>query len=222
MNFTPEQVELIVQRVVEHLDATRSGPAPATDRPAALNAPAAVLVPHVAGAVITRELLAGTTNSAATIRIGSKALLTPSARDFLREHGIRIVRESATPASSAAIRWQAIVVTPAPQIAAALDDLSAGIVCDRRLVGTPTEAAAQATSALCRADAAQIIVFSDQPELVACLANRNDRVRAAAIADSASADRVRRHLKPNLLALDATNKSLYDLKSILKAVFSTF
>ena len=116
------------------------------------------------------------------------------------------------------IRWQVLVTKSTPQIAAAIEGLSEnGIVCDLRLLGVPAEAAAQAISALCRAEAQQIVVFTEQPELVACLANRNDRVRAAAAADTKSVERVRHQLQANLLALDPATKTVHELKSVLKA-----
>jgi hypothetical protein len=92
-----------------------------------------------------------------------------------------------------------------------------GINCDLRLSGLPAEAAVQATSAVCRGDADKVVVFTDEPELVACLANRNERIRAAAIVDAAALARTQRELKPNVLALDPSNRSVHELRTLLKA-----
>ncbi len=223
MTFTPEQVDLIVQRVVQQLGTTGVAIAPppgsAPVRPVAAAEPAAALGIRIPGRVITQDLLAASATGAGLVRIDAKALLTPSARDFIKQHAIKIVREGTSSAgASTAIRWQVIVTKSTPQIAAAVEGLTPlGIVCDVRLLGLPAEAAAQSINALCRAEAQQVIVFTDQPELVACMANRNDRVRAASVSDAAATDRVRQHLQGNVLALDPTNKSVHELTSILKA-----
>jgi hypothetical protein len=217
MTFTPEQIELIVQRVVQTLGMTNGAPAPT--KAAVAVQPAAAPVVHLPGPVITQDILVGAARGAVDVSIDAKAILTPSARDYVRQQGIKIVRESApAPVGKTVVRWQALVTRSTPQIAAALEGISSvGIACDLRLMGVPAEAAAQAVSALCRGEAQQIVVFTDQPELVACLANRNDRVRAAAASEMAAVERIRRHLQANLLALDPTDKSVHELKSLLKA-----
>jgi hypothetical protein len=221
MTFTPEQFELIVQRVIQQLGTTPAATAPAPARESARPAPAAepAAAPgiRIAGHVITQELLAASATGAALVRIAGKAILTPSARDFVRQHGIKIVRDDGSSSGTATIRWQVLVTKSTPQIAAAIDGLPAGIVCDVRLLGAAAEAAAQAISALCRGEAQQVVVFTEQPELVACLANRNDKVRAAAVAEMAAIERVRLHLQANLLALDPATRSVHELKSVLKA-----
>jgi hypothetical protein len=250
MNFTAEQIEQIVQRVVQQLGMTNATNAPqdvgwavptdTTDcgghrppyiscaNPVAHSQASFPTQPvkamdargvHIAGQVITQSLLAASATGVEDVRIDAKAILTPTARDFVKQHGIRIVREGAAPArATATIRWQALVTKSTSQIAAAIDGLSPfGVVCEVRLSGVPAEAAAQAISALCRAEVQQVVVFSDQPELVACLANRNDKVHAAAASDIAAIERVRRHLQANLLALDPAAKSVHELKTLLKA-----
>jgi hypothetical protein len=221
MTFTPEQFELIVQRVIQQLGTTGAAIAPAPARESARLAPATdpAAAPgiRIAGQVITQELLAASATGTSLVRIAGKAILTPSARDFVKQHGIKIVREDASSSGAAAtIRWQVLVTKSTPQISAAIDGLS-GIVCDIRLLGAAAEAAAQAISALCRGEAHQVVVFTEQPELVACLANRNETVRAAAVAETADVERVRLHLQANLLALDPATRSVHELRSILKA-----
>jgi len=223
MNVTSEQVELIVQRVLEHL-GTPAGAAPSsasvTSNPS--NSSAATVAisreARIADHVVTQSLLAEAVNGSKQVRIGSAAILTPSARDYVRTNGIEIIREPARAESATSTRWQIIVTASSPQIAPAVESLKdRGIASDLRLVGLPAEAAAQAVSAICRGEAEKTVVFTSQPEVVACLANRNDRVRAAAIADVAAVERVQKTLHANLLAIDPGGKSLYELKACLKA-----
>jgi hypothetical protein len=219
MNFTAEEIEIIVHRVLEHIE-TPAGAARSQDgRGAELpSSDAGHKSIRVSGQVITQALLADALNGSAKVSIGPKAILTPSARDFVRHREIEIVREPAQSSSPVAVRCQIISARSTPQAAAAIQHLhQAGIACDIRISGLPAEAAAQATSALCRGEAEQIVVFTDQPEIVACLANRNERIRAAVIADSATVDRVQKSLNPNLLAIDPAAKGVYELKALLKA-----
>jgi len=218
MNFTPEQVDLIVQRVLEHLVS------PAAARVANDTAPA-VGDRSSAGSkgtridepVITQALLAESVNGSATVSIGAKAILTPSARDFVRTHGIEVIRENSQSTMRSA-RCQVIVTRPSPQAESALDALrQQGIIRDRKLSGTPAEAAALATSALCRGEAELVVVLTDQPELTACLANRNERVRAAAVGDLPSVERVVKSMQANLLAVNPGGGNILELKSLLKA-----
>src|SRR5262249_18470756 len=128
-----------------------------------------------------------------------------------------VVRESSQ-APVHAQRCQVIVSTSSPHVGPALDALrQEGLVRDQKLSGTPAEAAALATGALCRGEADLAILLTDQPELAACLANRNGQVRAASAADVPSVERVRKSMQANLLSVDVTGRSVSELKSMLKA-----
>jgi hypothetical protein len=217
MNFTPETVELIVQRVLEHL-ATPGRGAPAAV-PAADAPPAPALQGfRISTQVVTQAVLAESVNGSTTVRIGHKAIITPSALDFVRQRGIEIVREPAAVMVNTGARWQVIVTTSHPHIAPAVEGLQQfGIKCVSRLSGLPAEAAAQVTSAICRGDADKVVVFTAEPELVACLVNRNERIRAAAVADAAALVRTQRELRPNVLAIDPSNRGIHELRTLLKA-----
>jgi len=219
MNLTPEHVEMIVQRVLDHL-GTSGGHAPGASGSASASAPiAAPKGVQVVEQVVTQALLSERVNGAKQVRIGPSAILTPSARDFIRNHGIEVIRESLSLATSTGIRWQVIATVSTPEIAGVVEGLRAhGFAADFRLVGLPAEAANQAISAVCRGEAAKVLVFTNQPELVACLANRNDEIRAAAVGDVAAGERVQRTLHPNLIAIDPSSKGVHELKTLLKTI----
>jgi hypothetical protein len=161
--------------------------------------------------------LAEAVNGSSQVRIGTKAILTPSARDFVKQRGIKIIREAAS-AKPESLRWQVIVTSSNSRITAAVEILpQLGVSIDLKLSGLPAEAAAQATSALCRGEATQVVVFTDQPEFVACLANRNDQIRAAVGTDVAAVERVRGSMHANLVAIDPGTRSAHELKALLKA-----
>ncbi|MGQ0633439.1 MAG: hypothetical protein ACT4QC_02420 [Planctomycetaceae bacterium] len=212
MSVDSELFEEIVRRVVEALAPPATGARPTTtsrDQEAhAFDHP-----------VITREVLEQSVNGAPAIRVRPRAVLTPSARDFVRERGLVVVRETAPRGAKSSPQWLLLVTSASPIVGGALDELSsiAGPL-NRRLLGGPSEAASQAISALCRGETQNVGVITAEPELVACLANRNERVRAVAIADSSAWERARRSVKPNLVAIDPSKRSQFELRQILRAM----
>src|SRR5262245_33253402 len=217
MNFTAEHVELIVQRVLEHLGTSGSrapGETKSTGSPVPPTTPKSV---QISEPVVTQALLTEASHGAKQIRIGPAAILTPSARDFVRNHGIEVIRESSSRSAATGLRWQVVATASTPDVIAAVEGLKGrGISADFRLVGLTAEASSQAISAVCRGEAAKVVVFTSQPELVACLANRNEQLRAAAVADVATSERTQRTLNPNLLAIDPSAKGVHELKAVLK------
>jgi len=210
-------IDEIVQRVLRELGTPAAAPRRAHVEVPKPAIPAAVAIE---ARVITRELLENRVGSATRIHLRSSALVTPSARDYLRERQIEVAVEEALPTvGSVAAPCRVLLTGPAPQVSSALASLrNTGLIGEQRLVGLPAEAASEATSILCRGEASRVVIFTDKPELVACLANRNERVRGAALHDLSALDRLRTSLKPNLLAIDPAGKSEFELSRILKAI----
>ena len=120
MNVTSEQIDLIVQRVVARLGPRAvASPEPAAHR----NPGGSPATLQLTDPVITQALLAETLNGSPQVRISAKAILTPTARDFIRQKGIQIIRETASTKPPASIRWQVITTKSNPQITAALESL---------------------------------------------------------------------------------------------------
>jgi len=187
VTLTSQEIEQIVLRVMDHLHPREPNDGvhlPPLGRGGSGERAENVL--SLPDPVITHKLLDENVNGAKTIRIAPRAILTPSARDFLRTRGIDCVREELTATSNPANTvWQMIISTASPGIDAAFDQLrTSGVLCYKKIVGVPAEAAQHAVSAICRGETAGVVVFSGEPELVACLANRNDRVRAAVVTDA--------------------------------------
>lgn len=241
MSFEAVEIERIVAQVMERLLA--APPAARSVEPSAAPAAPAAQVPEprsavanpnasshpsqvirLTEAVITADVLQSCINGAKTVQIGARAVLTPSARDFLRTRNIQCTRDAAgntgagASGSPAETRWQAVISKANSQVEAVVKNLqAAGEAWETRLTGLPAEAARQGMSALCRGEAAGIVVFADQPEVVACLANRNTRVRAAAVWNAQQIAAAAQHLGANLLAIDPVGKSFFELRTMLKA-----
>ena len=169
--------------------------------------------------VITADTLASKTNGRTTIRIVRSSLLTPSARDYLRAHGISVewpVTDSTQAASAG--HWAAIVVSKTAVVEQAVDDLTrtGGVEMARQLVGTIKEAVETAVSGLCRAETAGVVIFASNPERVVCLANRNCRIRAAAVADIQALKSARCQIGANLICIDPEGRSYFELRRLLQ------
>jgi hypothetical protein len=216
-------IDEIVARVLRELGtgaiavSAPRAPALSTAVPSAVASPPAEIA--LAGAVITQETLRQQAGNTRRIRVAARAILTPTARDYIRERGLDVIRDAASSEAPAAPSCQVIVTSALPQVAAALKGLrSAGFHLDERLLGSAEEAATQGTNALCRAEAELVVVLTGEPEKVACLANRNGAVRGAPVRDGAALPALRASLQPNLLAIDPAGKSQFDLKQLLKSL----
>lgn len=232
MNFSALDIDRIVAQVMEELRPEPApGPSPAKIHlpPAPPVAPAPKVAPTperpavrpeavvFTEAVITGSLLEGRVGVSRSVRFAPQAVLTPTARDFLRIKQIEWSREAGNMIAPASANWQAIVSKSLPPVLSAIEALkTSGEGWDLRLSGTSIEAACQAVSAISRAEAAGIAVFAEDPDVVACLANRNSRVRAAVVHNTEALSSLRRILGPNVLAISPANKSFFELRNLLK------
>jgi hypothetical protein len=73
-------------------------------------------------------------------------------------------------------------------------------------------------SGLCRGEFSGAAILTDDPERAACRANRNDRIRAAAVGSVADVKRINTQLGANLFALAPAERSFFELRNLLRAV----
>lgn len=169
--------------------------------------------------IVTAETLERKANGQKTVRIASRSLLTPSARDYLRAHGISLERTATDIAqATSAGHWTAIVVSKTAAVEQAIGDLSrtSGVEMARELAGTIKEAVESAVSGLCRAETAGVVIFASHSEKVACLANRNCRVRAAAVSDIPTIKSAKCQIGANLICIDPKGMSYFELRRLLQ------
>lgn len=197
--------------------------APAVATPAVV-APRAPLAAsnevRISERVITGELLRRLAVGA-VVQISPKALLTPSARDAVASLKLQVVRESAAGPTTAGRQtsWLVLSAQPGTGLDVALPGWkTAGGRVELRRTATPAETAEQAIGALCRGEAQGVLVLSPEPEWIACLANRNDRVRGASVATAAALSRLSAGLKFNLLAVDGRGLTAADWNAVWPAL----
>lgn len=172
--------------------------------------------------VITGDLLAEKATGATQIVVPDKAILTPTAHDFLKASKAQLIRASAAGAkaspSSAApgiTSWKLITVTSSPAVSRLTGEL--GTSWSREILGCPDDAATLAISVLCRGESGGVVILAKQHFRAACRANRHDKVRAVPVSSPADVQSAREQLRLNCIAIDPTGRSYFELKNTINA-----
>lgn len=173
-------------------------------------------------AVITADVLSAIVKPGQSVQIGTKSLLTPSAKDWLKQHRIDWRRgvTDTTLASSAAtsIRGQLLLSTVNATVRGAADSVFRGLShWTRSIGGTAKEAVETATRSIATAECDRVIVTSRDADLVACLANRNLAVRAAVVTSTDHVRRLEASLSPNVIVIDPTERSFVELRNLFRS-----
>lgn len=176
---------------------------------------------NVITADVVNEKLKGTT-IADVLHIGKKTILTPTALDELRARGVtwkRISGRMKPDAQLASQTWKMILQHVTPQVQTVIDELktydAVGWLHD--IAGTVEEGIALAVTSLTRAEVAGVMMFTDRPHAVACLANRNECLRAGVITDFADVDVLKKELDPNVFCLAADGWGGFALRKVVAA-----
>jgi hypothetical protein len=218
MSHPAEMVDRIVAGVLEQLQAPAAAAAPASRSVAAANGPLEIRDAVITGALLeTRGIVSG------PVVFAAKAILTPSAVDFLSSRKIGWTRADGTlKPNMTSAAWLVLVSRSTPAVESALDVVSRqpGARWQRELLGCHREAARRAVGALCRGECEGVIAFTGKPEALACHANRNAQVRASAVETVERAKRVKRTMGANLFAVDPGEQSVFALRGLLREIVS--
>ena len=176
----------------------------------------------VADAVITEHTLLSTTRPGAAITVGPRSILTPSARDYLRNRNIRWSR---TPDGAQAQAAQSrLLVISGDLDAAGVDRTlvadSLPLPCETRSEPTDSQAVQAAVAHAGSADRNLAVVACGCAARVACLANRDARVRAAAVASTPDARRLSLTWAPNVLCVESRAKSSFELRHLIRSILN--
>lgn len=171
-------------------------------------------------AVITGDLLNENVNGHGVIRLAPKAILTPSAQDWLRNRKVEVVRGETKTQTASSARWLAVVHSGSEAVSSVLDDAGRVVSLQTGSVDTAGDAARRAVLDLRSEDAHGVIAFSNEAEAVACLANREACCRAAAVRTVADVKRVQNSMGCNLFAIDAIGLGFFELRNLLKSAVS--
>jgi hypothetical protein len=216
MTNAAEMIDRIVAGVLEQLHAPAAGAATAPRSTAATNGSL-----EIDDAVITAALLETRGVVAGPVVFGVKAILTPSAVDFLSSRKIKWTRANQAPAAQKTnAAWSVFVSRSTAALESALVAVAGqpGVVWQRELVGCHREAARRAVGALCRGECDAVIAFTGKPDALVCHANRSTQVRAATVQTTDGVKRVKRTVGPNLFAVDPAEQPVFALRSLLREI----
>ncbi|MCA9017011.1 MAG: hypothetical protein KDA77_16890 [Planctomycetaceae bacterium] len=217
MQFSEELVNQVVASVLSTLSRQGQGRQTTGSVPPVSAAGASVVLSEK---VITADLLAEKAKGHAAVGIAAGSLLTPSAKDYLREFKISVHRATtaAAPATGQRTSWRAIVLSNSLAVENALTTIEqqTGTRWSQELSSSLEESVKDAISSLCRADAAGVVLFASAAEKAACLANRNQKVCAAAIQDVNHLRTVIAQMSPNLICVNPEQKSFMELRNLMK------
>ncbi|MEW4488249.1 hypothetical protein AB1L42_09225 [Thalassoglobus sp. JC818] len=244
MNLSAEAIDRIVANVLNQFSTPKAaqiastkptGISSAESRP---NAPPAEPVApesepsrsevQISDSVITAETLHRIPDGSQVI-VKPRAIITPAADDIVRQAKLMIERrlESQTAASTQSSSGKApsasnststlgaAIVRHSSALDSALEELK---LKSRELVSCPDDAAKQAISEISRNGVNTMLIFAEQQHRAACLANRNERVKAVVVRDASDVQQIRKQLRANVWCLDPTDRSYYELKNVLKMI----
>lgn len=192
MDFAPAQIELIVNRVLERLRNTRF-PARGGQESNEL---------RVTERVVTARLLHDRLTGIQKLVLEPNSLLTPAARDLLKDKGIQI-DQSGTAAGNG------------------IESTNGGSAAQVQIVndnGCETQALMKSIQSAQRGG--KIIVNTDRPHLLLCRLNRQESIRAAIVESSRCLPRAIKQLDPNVFVVDSTRTSLPQLNQVLTVLKS--
>ena len=221
-------IEQIVSNVLAQLqpasvrsvvESPKSAPKTTMTVKSVVERPAAI---ELTASIITADLLEVTARVGQPLKIGHRSILTPSARDWLHTKRIdwsRIDKLSAgdSGATKGTARWQLIVQTVTPTVKALHDGLKRQPEGWKiELVGQASEAATLAIGSISKAEHEGVAILSEYAEIIACRANRNERVRAAVISDRKQLELTMQHLGVNVVCINPNGRTFIELRNLLR------
>lgn len=232
MSLTELDVDAIVKSVLRQLQA--GGEAATTQQEAQREVqksgsevesrPGAV---RVSGRVVTADLLAHQAVAGAEVILDPRALITPSARDYLKSHQIRLSTAVDSTAQGAGRidtvkrteRWLGLRVDTCPAFEGAWKSVASQqeLTCEWRAETSTEDAAGTARSELNRGGADRVLVLTDRVATAACLANRHERVRALAVQQALDLNGLE-ELRPNVVCLSSKGLGFSDYLRLLREI----
>ena len=208
-------IEQIVAEVMRRLMPTATpAPVSATSNQRQTN--------QLADLIITADVLSEKAAGQQQVAIAPKAIVTPSARDWLRHNRVELIRGAASKAAEDTIESDRLVITHSTDqtIDRVLEeaDRPANGEWKRKSVSCADEAAKKVIGEFRRESSRVIVVLTSEPEVVACLANRSEKVKAAVITDAAAVAKVKSRLDGNVFVIDPAGRSFFELRNILRRV----
>jgi hypothetical protein len=166
-------------------------------------------------AVVSTHALADRLSGVRKVLVSTKAIITPAARDLLKQHKITIGRVAANAKRDKPALVIGMADTPADpaDLLRMVSPLAGGI---ERLAKTGMATVVAELADAVAKDGRLGLLLSGQPLVAACLANRQAGVRAAVARDRDEVVQAIGSLGMNLLVVDPARRSLFQLGQMVK------
>lgn len=249
MNVTPDQINQIVQRVLQQLqqrEATaharvgNAQPQSGLDaKPVAQPLEPKRVTAGVGSAdqqpspparrrldqkVITEEVLSRESRGARHLEFANRAVLTPTALDYLRQHKLTWSRAASgspgpSPASARMRRTAILLHTSNRTVERLANELARNRSdCEVELTNDRQSAISGAVSRICRGDNQRIIVLTADEYQLASELNRHARIHAATVGCRRTALRALSQMPVNAFCIAADQHNYFELKNLFKAL----
>lgn len=212
-------VDRIVREVLARLPLATSGNGTAAMRPAApgsSDTPSSTSELVLAQRVVTLDVLAGRLQGVRRLGVLPRAVITPAARDYLRQQGVTIGYVQ---------RHEAAESTSPLVIGTAESDVEPSLLLDSRWESPiQYEQIARAglvvvvdelTERVAR-DGRLGVLLTDAGAAAVCLANRRGGVRAILATGTTAVARARASIAANLLVIEPAGRNRYEIRQMLK------
>jgi hypothetical protein len=210
MNLSSELIDRIVQNVIRELQAraVTGGTASAAAVTAEVGQPRPLLIDHP---VITEDVLATAQAAGRLVSLPSGAVLTPSGRDYIRKHGVRL---SSAVAARQESRLRGLLITVGTVASATAAAVATGWKTDRVSVETDAVPMALQHAAEGR------VICGGEPSIVACLLNRESGLRAAVVTKQTDLAALQTAMNPQVICFASEGWSYADVRRLLQSLKS--
>lgn len=219
MNLSPTLIDEIVRQVMNNLSKESARREVAASNSEHQDKPVMATV-ALTQKVITEEILLKLASSTKTVTVAKTAIITPGAQDYARDRGITIHRDQPSThiTKISPTKGLCLIDFRSDNATGAWNDVT------RRLTNWTTERLTGTTDIVARikstiGDVSQIIVLSSEPCNVACLANRNESIRAAVACHLDNIPAIQKSLAPNVWCA-STDNSFLELRTLLRLLLS--
>ena len=221
MSTQQAQVDAIVREVLRRLRGA-TGPKAVDAANPGVATPGLVTPPTATALVlsqrlITQEDLTGRLDNMKSVIVPPRAVVTPAARDYLRERGVELLRgdrntSSLTPSSAALVVGVAETSFEPSELLRLLrrQGIEAEQQANTGLITVVDELAGHVSRG-----GRLGLLLTERAATALCLANRIRGVRAAVASDAATVAAAIRDIGVNLLIVEPRGRSLHQLKQIV-------
>jgi hypothetical protein len=177
---------------------------------------------HWPSRVVSETELARVRGDFREIAVPKNAVVTPSAHDWLRQHGVRLVRD-VEKGSKAKANWICAQERPFSVVASVVEALRKEGISLHAWPERGSDSVIQWARKLAEevSHGSGAIVFCHDPALVCCVANRQPRIRAASVTNVALARRALDTMAANWLAIEWPGPTYFEIKQLLALVSRT-